>query len=212
MSNPFDFNTLITSRGKQLEYLISLPESREEGGTYPTLFALPPGDQNREMAMVYNHWLRYFQEQGWVVCCPVAPEGELFFRGSERYLPRIMEHIEYQVKLEGGKFYLFGVSNGGISAFRVATLNPERFHSITVLPGWPKPADDKRLDKLLNLPINFLVGEMDSRWREKSELFFNRISKMGGDSILELIPGEDHFAFHSFPVEKLIQVIQRNCR
>ena len=27
MINPFDFNTLLTSRGKQLEYLFSVPSS-----------------------------------------------------------------------------------------------------------------------------------------------------------------------------------------
>jgi len=78
-----------------------------------------------------------------------------------------MGHIKSQVIPAGGKFYLFGISNGGISVFRVATLNPERFHSSTVLPGWP---DENRLDKVLDMPINYLVGEIDSHWRENSEL------------------------------------------
>jgi predicted peptidase len=211
MANHFDFNTFLTPRGKQLEYLISVPEAFEVGGTYPTLLALPPGDQTRDLVMVYESWLPTFQEQGWVVCCPVAPDGKLFFQGSERYLPQIMDHIEGRVNLAGGKFYLFGVSNGGISAFRAATLNPERFHSITVLPGWPKPADEERLDALTNMPINFLVGELDGRWRTKSELFSGKISSMGGDTTLEVIPGEGHMAFHSMQVQRLIQISQRNC-
>jgi dipeptidyl aminopeptidase/acylaminoacyl peptidase len=212
MINSFDFQTFLTSRGKQLEYLLSVPNGFKVGASYPILLALPPGDQTREMAMVYGAWLPYFQQQGWVVCSPVAPDGKLFFRGSERYLPQIMGHIESQVIPAGGKFYLFGISNGGISVFRVATLNPERFHSLTVLPGWPKPADENRLDKVLDMPINFLVGEMDSHWRENSELYYKKISQMGGDVWLEVIPGEGHMAFHSFPVQRLIQIIQRNCK
>jgi dipeptidyl aminopeptidase/acylaminoacyl peptidase len=212
MASPIDFNTLLTSRGKQLEYLFSVPKAFELGRTYPTLLALPPGDQTRELARVYDPWLPYFQDQGWVVCCPVAPDGKLFFKGSERYMPQIMDNIESQLNPAGGKFYLFGVSHGGVSAFRVATLYPDRFHSITVLPGWPKPADENRLESVSDTPINFLVGEMDSRWREKSELFYNKISQMGGDASLEVIPGEGHMAFHSFPVQRLIQIIQRNCK
>jgi pimeloyl-ACP methyl ester carboxylesterase len=114
------------------------------------------------------------------------------------------------VKVAGSKFYLFGVSNGGISAFRVATLNPERFHSLTVLPGWPKPADEKRLDKILKLPINFLVGEADTRWRNKSEEFSRTISSMGGDVSFEVIAREGHMAFHVFPAQRLMQIILRN--
>jgi pimeloyl-ACP methyl ester carboxylesterase len=210
MNNHFTFNTVLTSRGKQLQYLFSVPKDFKTGETYPTLLALPPGEQTRDLVMVYTSWLPTFQEKGWVVCSPVAPDGNLFFRGSERYLPQIMDHIEDQVNLAGGKFYLFGVSNGGISAFRVATLNPERFHSLTVLPGWPKPADEKRLDTLINMPVNFLVGELDGRWREKSKLFHDRIASMGGDSTLEVIPGEGHTAFHSIQVQRLLQIIQRN--
>ena len=76
-----------------------------------------------------------------------------------------MDHVESQVKLAGSKSYLFGVSNDGVSAFRMATLNPERFHSITIFPGWPKPADEKRFDSVSDIPINFQVGETDARWR-----------------------------------------------
>ena len=212
MANHLDFNTVITPRGKRLEYLISVPETFEVGGTYPALLALPPGDQTREMALVYEPWLPTFREQGWIVCSPVAADGKLFFQGSERYLPKIMDHIEGQVNLAGGKFYLFGVSNGGISAFRVATLNPDRFHSVTVLPGWPKPADENRLDTLLDTPINFLVGELDGRWRIKSEEFSRKIAAMGGDSTLQVIPGEGHLAFQVMQVQELMRIILRNRR
>jgi pimeloyl-ACP methyl ester carboxylesterase len=120
-----------------------------------------------------------------------------------------MDHIESQINLSAAKFYLLGVSNGGISAFRVATLNPERFHSVTVLPGWPKPADEKRLETLINVPINFLVGELDGRWRAKSELFVDKILSLGGDAKLEVIPGQGHMAFQTISAQRLIQIMQR---
>jgi hypothetical protein len=60
MINSFDFQTFLTSRGKQLEYLLSVPNGFKVGASYPILLALPPGDQTREMAMVYGAWLPYF--------------------------------------------------------------------------------------------------------------------------------------------------------
>jgi hypothetical protein len=62
---------------------------------------------------------------------------KLIFRESERYLPRTKNHIESRVKLVGGKI-LFGVNDGGVSAFRAVTLYPEHFRSITALTGWAK--------------------------------------------------------------------------
>lgn len=204
------FYNFRTSRGKQLEYLLSFPQRFSPEIAYPTLLALPPGEQTRELAQVYEPWFPFFQEQGWVICCPVVPSNKLFFQGAERYLPYFMDHLESQMYLAGGKFYLFGVSNGGISAFRAATLNPERFHSITVCPGWPKPADVNRLETILNLPVNFLVGDMDTRWRIKSEDFSRKILDMGGDAMLELIPGEGHMAFQTISAARLLQTFMRN--
>ena len=145
------------------------------------------------------------------MACPVSLDGKLFFQGSERYVPYLMDRLQRELNLFGGKFYLLGVSNGGISAFRVATLNPERFHSITVMPGWPKPADEKRLDTILRIPINFAVGELDDRWRKKSEEFAGTLTKMGGDVYLEIIPLEGYAAFRSYPLEKLERFLLRNC-
>lgn len=210
MVRSFSINTLTSPRGKHLEYLLSLPEEFKTNRAYPALLAIPPGEQTMELAQVYEPWMPYFQKQGWVVCFPTTPDGKLFFQGSERYLTLFMDHVESRVNVAGGKFYLFGVSNGGISAFRVATLNPDRFHSLTVLPGWPKPADVKRLANILALPVNFLVGETDSRWRKKSEKFSTMILSMGGDAMLEIIPGEGHMAFQVYPPERLMQVVVRD--
>ncbi|HUS94077.1 MAG TPA: hypothetical protein VMZ24_02750 [Patescibacteria group bacterium] len=104
MVDPLHFNTIHTSRGKQLEYLYTVPSEFKPGNSYPALLALPAGDQTREMALVYEAWLPFFRQPGWVVCSPIAPDGKLFFRGSERYRPQFMDHSESQVKPAGGKF------------------------------------------------------------------------------------------------------------
>lgn len=211
MNKPSSYSTLTTPRGKVLEYFLSLPNHFDGEKSYRAILVLPPGGQTKHFVDDYLSWFDSFRKQDWVMVCPVAPDGKLFFQGSEQYLPHLMDHLLRALNLFGDKFYLLGVSNGGISAFRIATLHPDRFHSITVMPGWPKPADENRLDKLTGIPVNFVVGENDDRWRKKSEEFTNTLAKIGGDVSFEIIPAEGHMAFHSYSNDKLKQLIMRNC-
>ena len=206
-----DYRTLTTPRGRQLEYFLNLPDNLDSQKEYRTLLALPPGDQTKSEAEAYMHWFEYFKKQAWAMVCPIAPDGKLFFQGSEQYLPYLMDHLQDELNLFGDKFYLLGVSNGGISAFRIATLHPNRFHSITVMPGWPKPADENRLNQITGMPVNFVVGEKDERWRKKSEEFTDALKKIGGDVYFEVVPAEGHMAFHRYPFDKLEKLILRNC-
>ena len=66
MDKPYRFKTILTKRGKRLEYLLSVPKAFEIGGTYPALVALPPGEQTRDLVLAYEPWLHHFREQGWV--------------------------------------------------------------------------------------------------------------------------------------------------
>jgi len=200
-----------TPNGKKLPYYLSLPRNFNEAKTYRVILAIPPGDQTKEFVGVYSGWFDYFRELGWVVISPVTPNDKLFFQGPERYLPRLLKSLDGKIKVFGNKFYLLGVSNGGISAFRASTLYPEKFHSITVLPGWPKPADENRLDKIIGIPINFVVGEIDERWRKKSEEFYETLKNLGADVSYEIIPGEGHMGFHRYPLDKLVNLLTRSC-
>jgi dipeptidyl aminopeptidase/acylaminoacyl peptidase len=203
------FKSLTTPRGKSLEYFLSLPKDFDKDKTYRTMLAIPPGAQTKEFLDAYSHWFDYFLTRNWIMVSPVTPDGKAFFQGSDRYLPYLMDQIQGEFKLAGDKFYLLGVSNGGISSFRVATLHPERFHSITVMPGWPKPADENRLKTIVDIPINFVVGEEDERWRKKSEEFYETLKKKGCDVTLEIVPSEGHMAFHRYPLDKLEKILIR---
>jgi len=147
----------------------------------------------------------------WLIRDRYDPDHKLFFQGPERYIPQLLESFGGKIEVFGNKYYLLGVSNGGISAFRVGTLNPEKFHSITVMPGWPKPADENRLEKIVGIPINFVVGETDERWRKKSEEFYETLKNLGADVSHDVIPGEGHMGFHYYPLEKLENLLKRSC-
>ena len=209
MANVSGFKTLTTPRGKRLKYFLGLPKDFVASKAYRTILAIPPGAQDKSEVEPYQPWIEYFTKRNWVMVCPVTPDGKLFFQGSERYLPYLMDLIRNELKIEGNKFHLLGVSNGGISAFRVATLHPERFHSITVIPGWPKPADENRLEKIFHIPVNFIVGAEDVNWLKKSEEFAGTLRKMGADVFLDIYPGEGHTVFRAVKLDTLEKLLLR---
>lgn len=198
-----------TPRGKAIEYMLHQPDHIDPDAGCPTILALPPGAQIGGDAHAYDSWFASITQKGWAICVPIAPDGKKFYQGSERYLPGLLDQVESQLKIAGDKFYLFGVSNGGISAFRIGTLSPQRFHSITVIPGWPKPVDEARLAAITHLPVNFIVGDQDPRWRAKSIEFHDRLIEMGGNSTLEIMPNQGHMVFQSYSVDQIINILTR---
>ena len=184
---------MVMSDGTPLEYGVVLPNDFVDGETYPVLLAFPPGPQTRAMVVAGNgYWGAEAQARGWVVVSPVAPGGTLFFQGSEQYLPEFLQRIEALYPPEGGKFHVGGVSNGGISSFRIATMMPEKFWSLTAVPGFPQPADFEQLDKLTDIPVTMYVGETDTRWVEQMTATEAELQRLGGQVSLTIVPNEGH--------------------
>lgn len=184
---------MLMADGVPLEYGVVLPNDFVDGETYPVLLAFPPGPQTRAMVAAGNsYWGATAQARGWVVVSPVAPGGTLFFQGSEQYLPEFLQRIAAIYPPEGGKFHLVGVSNGGISAFRIATLMPEMFASLTAVPGFPQTADFKRLSTLTEIPVTLFVGENDSSWVEQMQTTEAELRRLGGQVSLTIVPNEGH--------------------
>ena len=184
------------SDGTTIEYTLVLPNEFEPGGTYPVLLALPPGGQGQQEvdALLDRVWEDEARERGWIVVSPVAPDGALFFEGSERYVPEFLGIIEAAYPPEGGKFHLAGVSNGGLSAFRVVLNNPELFHSLLAAPGFPPtPGDAEKLDRLAGeIPVAMYVGENDTGWREQMEASQAELRRLGGEASLTVSSGDGH--------------------
>jgi pimeloyl-ACP methyl ester carboxylesterase len=194
-TNAQDWQELPLSDGEKLSYKLGLPDGYDADSTYPVLLALPPGPQTREM--VEASWPRYWAEQassrGWIVVSPSAPDGQLFFRGAERYLPELLRHLRVTYRIEHGRLHLAGVSNGGRSAFRLATQHPHDFLSVTVLPGYPPTAEDEaRLDVLADVPVSMYAGGEDTRWVERMHETAAKLRDLGMGVTTTVIPGEGH--------------------
>ncbi|MCP4359555.1 MAG: hypothetical protein GY796_16215 [Chloroflexi bacterium] len=198
--------------GTALAYGVVLPENQTTDQRYPVLLALPPGPQTREMVEfgISGYWGTEALNRGWIVVSPIAPNDRLFFQGSEQYLPEFMERIAAVYSPEGGKFHLSGISNGGISAFRIATTQPESFHDMIVAPGLPHEQDFEQLDQLAHLPVSMFVGELDTGWVEPMQQTADRLQELGGKVSLEIVPTEGHVIQSLSGGKRLFDIMEAN--
>lgn len=194
-SEVYDYHDLELAAGGVLSYAVALPENFDPRRPYPLLLALPPGQQDRDMvaASMRRYWGRQATSRGWIVVSPVAPEGKLFFRGGELALPALMRKLRIDFKIEGNRFHLAGSSNGGRSAFRLATRFPYQFQTLTVLPGYPPEAEDAaRLPRLRGISVHMFAGGDDRHWVAETEKTVAALRALDIDVHSEVFPGEGH--------------------
>lgn len=183
----------IAGVGVEIAVITVVPDGFVIGDEMPVLLAFPPGDQALDTASAVVDGI--YEEQalarGWIVVSPVAPNGVSFWQGSEVHIGPILDWIETWVRPEGGAVHLVGVSNGGISVFRAASLHPERVASLVVFPGYPRGGDP--LDTVAHLPIRMFVGGADTGWIEPMEQTRDALLALGADVTLEVVPDAPHF-------------------
>ena len=185
----------VTIDGTVVDYVTVVPEGFEVGDEVPVLLAFPPGGQGFDLtrSLVENTYLTEAVNRGWVVVSPAAPGGQLFFQGSEALVPGLLDWIDTWVSPENDQVHLAGVSNGGLSAFRVAGQQPERIASVVAFPGYAQSDEDKAaLAGLTEVPIRMFAGENDTGWVVPMQETEAAVNDIGGDAVLLVFPGEGH--------------------
>ena len=189
-----DFES-VTVDGTPLEYAVTVPESYDPAKTYRVLLALPPGGQDKALTrqVMERLWAAEAHKRGWIVLSPIAPGGILFFEGSESLIPSFLQQVSDRYRPEGGRYHLAGISNGGISAFRIIGQHPELFRSLTVLPGFPFSKDDEaNLSKLKGIPIVMYAGAQDTSWVEAERAAAAKLEQIGAHVTVNIVPNEGH--------------------
>lgn len=204
------FETFTSADGTTMEYAVVLPDNFDSQKQYPILLALPPGGQGKDVvqALLDRYWGQEAIRRGWVVLSPAAPGGVLFFSGSERLIPEFLAETAKTYQPEGGKYHLAGISNGGLSAFRIIGNNPELFKSLLVLPGFPQTdADRQKLPSLVNIPVAMFVGGEDTGWLQAMQDTEKELTRLGGKVTLKVIPGEGHI-LQSLTARELFDLLE----
>src|SRR5579864_9402809 len=124
--------------GVTVQYKVVLPNGFDPSKTYPAVLAFPPGGQDMEMvdATLGGNYRAEAERRGYIVVEPAAPNGVLFFEGSEKIFPAFLIRLLADYKIASGKFNVAGNSNGGLSAFLIASKYPDYFLSVTGFPGF----------------------------------------------------------------------------
>jgi hypothetical protein len=192
---PLSVERVELADGSTMDYVAVLPNGYTREKTYPIVVALPPGDQSVALTenVAASLYLREARERGWIVISPIAPRGRLFFDGAEKRIPQLLFALADRYRPEGDKYHLVGLSNGGVSAFRLAIEQPGLFHSLLAFPGFPREAGDvRRLRRLSGISIRMIAGQHDVGWVEPMRDTDRRLRRLGGDVTLQVEPGEGH--------------------
>src|SRR5262245_6339641 len=190
---PREFREVALDGGGKMRYALVTPDGFREGGTYPVLLALPPGQQDEDMveAGLQRYWEAEAIKRGWVVASPAA-RGDTPMNDDIPALLAVLDAVGKAVKIEG-KVHLAGISNGGRTAIRLGTLHPERFASMMLLPGRPASDEDfARLDKIKNIPVTLYVGEQDRSWVQESTRVEQELRRLGGRVTLHVLEKQPH--------------------
>jgi pimeloyl-ACP methyl ester carboxylesterase len=161
---------------------------------------------------------RYFGDStaaaGWVVVSPVAPDlvqsadAGRFFYQNPAPLVELLDLLDGVVVPEGGRWHVAGPSNGGLSAFRFATDDPQRIASVIGLPGYPaSPASTTAVAALVDIPVVLFVGGDDPSWLEPMEAFATSLREAGGDVSLTVRPGQGH-VIQDLSADELLDVLE----
>jgi len=157
--------------GMTLHYKVVLPKDYAPEKTYPAVLAFPPGAQTMDMVFttLERNWAPEAQRRGYIVVIPAAPGGRLFIEDGARVFPAFLDKLLGDYKIRDRKFYIAGMSNGGLSAFHIAASYPQYFLAVSGFPGYLPDATPERMSALQKLCINMHVGELDTGWRKSME-------------------------------------------
>ncbi len=152
--------------GATVTYQVVLPNGYDANKAYPTVLVFPGSSQTLRLATsaLENDWRKEAERRGYIVISPATPDGSLFFQRADRIFPAFLEAIVRDYKVVG-KLHVAGVSNGGVSAFHIASRYPQFFSTVTGYPGLLDGPDEGRGDALKSMCIFMHVGDRDSGWR-----------------------------------------------
>jgi poly(3-hydroxybutyrate) depolymerase len=178
-----------------VHYKVVLPEGYDAAKSYPAIIAFGGGPQtmNTVDGILARNFRAEAEKRGYIVIAPAAPDGDLFFEEGARIFPEFLKRIEAEYKIEGGKFHIAGVSNGGISALHIAAAHPEYFLSATAFPGFMWEATKAKMQAVSKMCVFMYVGENDEyRWHDEMQGEVEFLHSLGTVARYTVEKGQPH--------------------
>jgi dienelactone hydrolase len=165
-----------------------------------------------QVTLVQN-WAREAQKRGYIVVIPAAPNGRLFHEDGARVFPEFLNRLLHDYKIRDNKFHIAGMSNGGRSAFFIASSYPSYFSSVTGFPGYLAEDTPERLKALSGLCVHMHVGELDSGWRSAMQKQAADLRAAGMNLRFTVEKGEQHViqALTGDGAVRLFDEIEKDC-
>lgn len=183
-----------TIKGVSVSYAVVLPSGYDPAKPYPAVLAFPPGGQDMGVVRTTLNrvWRAQAESRGYIVIEPAAPGGQMFFEGGDKIFPDFLTKLLADYKILDGKFHIAGMSNGGLSSFRIAAAYPRYFWSLTGFPGFLEDATPAQLGVFKTMCLAMFVGERDSGWRAAMEAQAKQFRAQGIQVAFAVEKGQDH--------------------
>lgn len=197
--------TLELEPNRGVFWRIITPKAFKPDGAYPVLLVFGGGANNRlALGAAMNAFDGESRERGWVVAGMSRADEAKPYQPAIADVLAVMNAIQQHLRVEGGKFHLAGVSNGGIAALHVAIERPDLAASVTAFPGYPLPGDAPRLARLKGVPVRLFVGSDDQvEWTDAAKATLAQGQAAGLDIKLAVRPAQGHMIRDLSPKELL---------
>lgn len=158
----FKINDSITQ-----EFYIEYPKGYNENKKYPVFIGLAGGNQS--IPIVRYCYAAYFNSvklNNYIKVIPIAYNKEGFLSYGKDYYISLIQSIEKNISCKSKNWLIGGTSNGGISAFRMVSINPSKFSGIAVMPGVIQGDNISVNKKWSHIKVLLAYGENDTEdWK-----------------------------------------------
>jgi len=179
--------------GVEIHYKVLTPPGYDARKAYPAILVFGGGPQTFEGAgrTIETDWKAEAEKRGYIVISPAAPGEDLFYERGDRIFPAFLNAIRRNYKI-AGKLHVAGHSNGGLSAYHVASRYPTYFSTVTGYPGLLDVEDQKGLAPLKGLCLFMHVGDQDPFWWAAMDDQATTLKEQGAKIAFTVEKGQGH--------------------
>jgi predicted esterase len=172
-------------KGKAQPYLIQLPNHYNPTKTYPVLIG-PSEIQDKADESFY--WRGNSDTDGWILVS--YPIYNATNRKGE--IKAFLAYLNQNYQVEEDKFHAVCFSANSSSIFDLVMELPTHFKGITGMAGNPNNRNTKKMQRLKEVNVQFIVGDQDPYWMRSAQKSQALLTKIGVNSKIEIIPKGKH--------------------